>query len=142
MDTLLAHRALRDIHRGGSGSFTALNAELAPTPQTPLHLAHLQGAATSGPEDFQHRGTVELSMRAAALEAEALNAPTLLMPPAEPARDVNAEVQELAMTFCPNQTDANETAETKAKSSVTVRLRSHSVSDSGETLVLSIDTIR
>ena len=121
MDTLLAHRALRDIHRGGSGSFTALNAELAPTPQTPLHLAHLQGAATSGPEDFQHRGTVELSMRAAALEAEALNA---------------------AMTFCPNQTDANETAETKAKSSVTVRLRSHSVSDSGETLVLSIDTIR
>ena len=118
MDTLLAQRALRDIHRGGSGSFTALNAELAPTPQTPLHL---QGAATSGPEDFQHRGTVELSMRAAALEAEALNA---------------------AMTFCPNQTDANETAETKAKSSVTVRLRSHSVSDSGETLVLSIDTIR
>ena len=139
MDTLLAQRALRDIHRGGSGSFTALNAELALTPQTPLHL---QGAATSGPEDFQHRGTVELSMRAAALEAEALNAPTLLMPPAEPARDVNAEVQELAMTFCPNQTDANETAETKAKSSVTVRLRSHSASDSGETLVLSIDTIR
>ena len=104
MDTLLAQRALRDIHRGGSGSFTALNAELALTPP--------------------------------------LNAPTLLMPPAEPARDVNAEVQELAMTFCPNQTDANETAETKAKSSVTVRLRSHSASDSGETLVLSIDTIR